>query len=170
MSQTPIGDPALRDPMFRDLRRRHPEVTIVMLPQRPVPLDMPQPVPLAEACALEERTRGALGQLVEAAGVEPAGVAALWWRQGPDGSHRFVTRATFMNLVVPVAVMRAMYDHLEDAGWHVRAMSDPRPRFDGEHGPLRVRVDAYPTAVQVQVTSEPIVLDAVTLADLERGA
>lgn len=167
MSQTPIGDPALRDPLFRELRRTHPEVTIVMLPQQPVPSVLPPSVPLEEARALEDRTRRTLEGLVDASGDEPSGVAALWWRQAPDGSHRFVTRATFTGLDLPVRELRAMYDHLEDAGWRVRALSDPRPRFEGEHGPLRVRVDAYPTALQVQVTSEPVVLDAATVTALE---
>lgn len=162
MAQT--DDPALRDPMFAELRRRHPDVTIVMLPQPPVPEAPHPPTPLAEVQALEQRTRDALDELVHATGREPAGRTTLWWRQGPAGEHRFVARAALTDLTTPLEALGAAYDALEDAGWHVRALADPRARFEGEHGPLSVRAEAYPTAVQLRVTSEVVVLDADALA------
>ncbi|MCY7395735.1 MAG: hypothetical protein LH468_06170 [Nocardioides sp.] len=165
MTQTPSGDPALRDPLFGELRRRHPDVTLVLLAPPALPEAAPSPAPVTEVRAFEQRVRRALDDLVGTVGVEPGATTTLWWRQGASGVHRFVARAVFTDLPTPVRSLGATYDELEDAGWRLRASSRPRPRFEGERGLLSVRAVAYPTALQVQVTSEPLVLDADTLAE-----
>jgi hypothetical protein len=167
MTAHPIDDPALRDPFFRELRTRHPDVDIVILPQPPIPALPPVPTPVDVAQALEMRARTVLEELIAAAEHAPAGTATGWWRQGPSEAHRFVARCTFTDLGTPIRTMRAIYDRLGDEGWHLRPDDDPRPRFTGGHGPLSVRVDAFRSAVELEVLTEVVTLDRTTLAALE---
>jgi hypothetical protein len=157
-----------RDPLLGELHRRHPDVDILVLPPQRVPVPLPPPASLDEAVDLAERCRAAIEGAT--AGLRTGPVPALWWRQGLDGSHRHVTRTSALELDDPMGVLADLAQRLGDDGWRVRRLLDPRPRVEADRGPVRLRADAFPSAVQVEVVSVPLVLDEALLRALRARA
>ena len=150
------ADPALADPMMRELRERHPDVDIVLLP--PVrPLDEPA----ATAAQCRARTQHAarvLATLTERLGHEPTARVDHWWSQDHPEVRRWVTAASYGDLGDEGAIplLRRLADTLVDLGWDPRPAADGSPRVRGEAGPFELVAEATRDTVSVRITSDAL--------------
>jgi hypothetical protein len=164
-------DAARGDPFFGVLRRRHPDVDLVMLP----PLSAEPPAGAAafpaRARAVEQHAVRALEALWDRLGVRPVGVSAHWWAQARTGTHRHVVRATVTGLSADdtTPLLRDLGDALLALGWDARPAGGARPRIVARVAGLVLTAVAEDTSVPVEVVSSPLVLTAETLAALERS-
>ncbi|WP_457205871.1 hypothetical protein [Nocardioides sp. P5_C9_2] len=160
-------DPALADPMLRELRERHPDVDIVLLP--PVrPLD----VPVATTAQCRSRMRHAdrvLTTLSERLDREPTTRADYWWGQDHPEVRRWVTAAAFGDLGDEggVALLRRLADTLVQLGWEPRPAADGSPRVRGVAGPFELVARATDDAVSVTITSDALHVPADLHAELQ---
>jgi hypothetical protein len=159
MASTSSADPALADPLFAPVRRRHPEVTLVLLPPARPAVREERATTLVEARSLEATTRGSLDDLLDATGLEPSAVSVAWCHQGAGREHRLVARAVLTGLTDPFPTMRTLLEQLAEAGWDAGPHDVPRPRIEARRDPVTVRAEAHPTAVEVEATSDLVVLD-----------
>lgn len=160
-------DPALTDPMMRELRERHPDVDIVLLPPVP-PLDEP----VATAAQCHARTRHAdrvLAALSERIDREPTARADYWWGQAHPESRRWVTAASYGDLGDEGAVplLRRLANTLVHLGWEPRPAADGSPRVRGVAGPFELIAGATADAVSVRITSDPLHIPADLHAEIQ---
>jgi len=142
-------DEPIRDPLFQELRRRHPDIDIVLLPPD-------RPAADAEADA-EDNAAEALILVATQAG-------QLWSAIAPDASGRPEARFRFGNdsaSVRPVATLTArrgdgyrvlvrLRHELESAGWHVHRPDTAVERLTGALAELDVSA-SYADALGVLV-------------------
>ncbi|KRF34096.1 hypothetical protein [Nocardioides sp. Soil805] len=159
-------DPALADPMLRELRERHPDVDIVMLP--PVrPLD----APAATAAQCRSRMQHAdrvLTTLGERLDREPTARADYWWGQDHPEVRRWVTAAAFGDLGDEggVPLLRRLANTLVHLGWEPRPAADGSPRVRGVAGPFELVASASDDSVSVTITSDALHVPADLHAEL----
>ena len=160
-------DPAQADPMMRELRERHPDVDVVLLP--PVaPLDEPS----ATAAQCRARTRHAdrvLATLSERLDREPTARADYWWSQDHPEVRRWVTAASYDELGDQGAVplLRLLANTLVHLGWDPRPAADGSPCVRGVAGPFQLIAEAKRDAVSVTITSDPLHVPAALHAELQ---
>ena len=131
-------DPALVDPMMRDLRERHPDVDIVLLP--PVrSIDQPAATP-AQCRSLTEHADKVLATLSQRLEREPTARADYWWGQDHPEVRRWVTSAAYGDLGDEGAVpfLRRLANTLVHLGWEPRPAADGSPRVRGVAGPFEI--------------------------------
>lgn len=147
---TPPTDPTLVDPMFRELRQRHPDVDIVLLPQQ-APVAAPL-VPTADAeqqGALAESLERHVDDLVARLAREPAWTAeqrAGRWITDEVGDTCYETAVEVTELAdgANILLLRATGNALGGLGWQARPVPGDRPRITarrrgGETATARVR-------------------------------
>lgn len=160
-------DPALADPMLRELRERHPDVDIVLLP--PVqPLD----APAATAAQCRSRMQHAdrvLATLSERLEREPSTRADYWWGQDHPEVRRWVTAAAYGDLGDEggVPLLRQLANTLVHLGWEPRPAADGSPRVRGVAGPFELIAQATAEAVTVTLTSDALHVPAALHAELQ---
>jgi hypothetical protein len=162
-------DPALVDPMMRELRERHPDVDIVLLP--PVqPLDAPAAT-TAQCQARMLHADRVLATLSERLGREPTARADYWWSQDHPDVRRWVTAAAYGDLddEGPVPLLRRLANTLVHLGWEPRPAADGSPRVRGVAGPFELVAEATEEAVSVTITSDPLHVPAALHAELQSG-
>jgi len=150
---TPPTDPILGDPLFRELRQRHPEVDIVLLPPQ-VPLAEPR-VPAADAAqrgALADSLDRHVDDLVARLSREPAWTAehrAGRWITDEWGHTCYETAVEVTELADGgnIALLRATGNALVGLGWKARPVPGDRPRITarrrgGETAAARVRASS----------------------------
>ena len=128
-------DPALVDPLFRELRQQHPEVDIVLLPQ-------PAPVEADSVPALGHEQRGALAEALEMLIDDLVAVLAReasWtadqragrWRTDEGGLTWYESAVEVADLAegANIALLRATGQVLSDLGWQAVPMPGDRPRI-----------------------------------------
>lgn len=148
--ETPPTDPTLVDPMFRELRQRHPEVDIVLLPPQ-APVAEP-PVPAADADqrgALADSLERHVDDLVARLSREPAWTAeqrAGRWITDEWGCTCYETAVEVTGLTGGdnITLLRATGNALVGLGWQARPVPGDRPRITarrrgGETTSARVR-------------------------------
>lgn len=161
-------DALAREPLLRQVRDRHPDVDIVVLPpEDPIPPDTP-PLTVGQARTLVADVRAALDDLFRRIGQEPAATADTW----PAGSRaevrRFQVRASVRDLVDPVEVLRDIGDTLLASGWRAVPTGDAPPELEARRGPLRLRATAYERSVDVLVRTPYTRVPDATLRELGR--
>lgn len=160
-------DPALADPMMRELRERHPDVDIVMLP--PVaPLTEPSAT-RAQCLARMQHAQRVLDTLSERLDREPTARTDYWWGQGHPDVRRWVTAAGYRDLGDRGAVpfLRRLADTLVQLGWDPRPAADGSPRVRGVAGPFELIARAAGDTVSVTITSDPLHVPADLHAALQ---
>lgn len=154
----PSKDPAPTDPMFAELRRRHPDVEVVLLPS-PTPADHPPLAGPGQVRALRSHVDAVLAALSTDLGLDADRTVRLWWQQAHPLCHRRVVRAGFTDETggrAPVDLLRAAGDALVALGWDARPAADGSPRLRAVAGPVEVVAEATPVALAVRLTSEPV--------------
>ena len=164
----PLSDPALADPMFRELRRRHPDVDVVLLPA-PDPAAHPPLAGPGQVRALRAHMDAVLGAVGGRLGLEPEEPVRLWWPQAHPLCHRRVVRSAFRDegRRTPVELLRETADALVALGWDTRPSADRSPRLRAVAGPVELVARATPDALAVRLTSEPLWAADETLEDGE---
>jgi hypothetical protein len=163
---TPPPDPALADPMMRELRERHPDVDIVLLP--PVaPLTEPSAT-RAQCVARMQHAGRVLATLSERLDREPTARTDYWWSQKHPEVRRWVTAASFGDLGDEGAVpfLRRLANTLVHLGWEPRPAADGSPKVRGVAGPFELIARASGDAVSVNITSDPLHVPAELHAEL----
>ena len=161
-------DPAGDDPFFAELRRRHPDVDVVLLP--PVdPSPPPQPpATTGQALATRRHAVAVLDALWDRVGLSLDPPAEVWWQQADPHVYRFVVKNAVTGLEEGAG--RAVTDQvaraLLDLGWEPLPSPADQPALLARVGTLDVSVTGYDTAVAVEVTSDPLHLTPETLAEL----
>lgn len=148
--ETPPTDPTLVDPMFRELRQRHPEVDIVLLPPQ-APVAEP-PVPASDAeqrGALADSLERHVDDLVARLSREPGWTAeqrAGRWITDESGHTCYETAVEVIELADGdnITLLRATGNALVGLGWQARAVPGDRPRMiarrrGGETAAAKVR-------------------------------
>lgn len=153
--------------MLRGLRRRHPDVDVVVLPELPAAVDPSTP---AEAQDLLARGRSALSHVEERLRREPSARVELWWRQDRPDVHRLVVRESFRDLDPDDAVqlLRDLGDALLDHGWSAGPATAPVPALEAAsaEGDLEVSARVVGGAVDVELVSTPLRLAREQLPEL----
>jgi hypothetical protein len=138
------------DPFWAAVLRRHHDVDVVVLPQRPTAdLVVPDGEPEIDPERAREVLRGQMAAFWAAIGLdaEPDHLDDTWFAGAATGTLRWQGTATFEGLD-PVAASAALGQAREvlpeDAGWHVLAPADGIPRVlagrDAELGREEVQV------------------------------
>jgi hypothetical protein len=144
------------DAFFAPVRRRHPDVDLVVLPvQGPAP--QREPVGEAELDAVRHRVFDTAGRLWAAAlpttdPPEPA------WRCGPGDGTVVVSARSGLTTPHGLPALVALRGALEGEGWLVGGVGGETRRLTGRRGDLQVHASyAEATgAFLVEVGSEPI--------------
>ncbi len=160
-------DPALADPMMRELRERHPDVDIVLLP--PVqPLDEPAAAP-AQCRSRMAHADKVLSTLSERLDRDPTARADYWWGQDHPEVRRWVTAASYGDLGDEggIPVLRRLANTLVHLGWEPRPAADGSPRVRGVAGPFELIAEATADAVSVTITSDALHVPADLHAELQ---
>lgn len=149
------------DPFFDELRRRQPDIDIVVLPPDVTPADAPVPEQGAETAYAEE-VEAALDDLALRSGLR-GGDRLGRWRRTRGGAHRFRARLAYDDLTPQesIALLRAVRDALVAApGWDARPVPGGGARLvaTGPGGRLTVSAHATPSTHLVEVTGPEVVL------------
>lgn len=139
-------DRAATDPFWSVVRRRHPDVDLVLLPpvrSAPAPSAPPAPpappAPESPAADVEAEAAGEPGQLLDRAraawssylpDVAPGPAVEERWIPGPERTRRaeVVLAADGVDPVAVAAALRSAAEELRGAGWHVLEPADGWPR------------------------------------------
>jgi len=150
---TPPTDPALADPMFRELRQRHPDVDIVLLPPQPVVAEAEIPSLTALECsALVDDLDALVGDVLARISLDPAWTGAEQaghWRTDEQGLTFHETAAEVGDLPegANIALLRTAAAAFVGLGWQVKPVPGDRPRLVARRGPFSasatVRSDAF---------------------------
>ncbi|WP_110181284.1 hypothetical protein [Nocardioides solisilvae] len=144
-----------RDPFWSVVRRRHPDVEIVVLPPEPetaTPAGLPLADPAAVAAREDSDVRRRWVRLVGDLGDVHADWQARWV---PGGAPDRVRRETTLTVdgadpVVAVARLESAAAALREDGWHVLAPATGLPRVmagrDGELGRAELQLVLVPDA------------------------
>lgn len=156
------------DAFFTTVRRRHPEVDIVVLPAAE---------PTSRAALDEAQVTATLDQVASTAeraweALGPAATAAptARWRYGPDdGTVRASSRAG-MTTSDGFAALVELRGDLESGGWQVRRLPGAVERLSGVRGDLRVTASyAEDTgALLLEVSSSPMPVGRARARELVR--
>lgn len=162
-------DPALADPMLHEVRRRHPDVDIVLLPPS-APLDEPSAT-AAQCHARMQHADRVLATLSERLDHEPTARVDYWWSQAHPEVRRWVTAASYGQPgdggAVPL--LRRLANILVHLGWEPRPAADGSPRVRGVAGPFELVAEAQGDAVSVTITSDPLHVPADLHDELRSG-
>lgn len=153
---TPPTDPALADPMLRELRQRHPEVDIVVLPQ-PVAAAEPDVDPMGreQRDALTDDIERLVDDLVARLSREPAWTDAQrfgQWRTNEWGHVSYDTAAEVAGLAdgANVALLRAAGHALVGLGWEAVPVPGDRPRIAARRpGGVTASLTVRPTSLVI---------------------
>ena len=154
----PALDPPPPDPMLGELRRRHPDLDVVLLPA-PAPAAHPPLAGTGRVRGLRAHLDAVLATLAGDLGLAPEEVVRLWWEQAHPLCHRRVVRAGFADTDgrrTPVDLLRQVADALVALGWDVRPAADGAPRLRAVAGPVEAVAAATPSALSLRLTSEPV--------------
>jgi hypothetical protein len=156
------------DAFFAPVRRRHPEVDIVVLPpaERPPPTE---PAVDREVDATLDRAADTAGRVWEAA-LRSAATPAAGWGFGPDDGTVVATARAGVTTPDGFGALVELRGALERDGWRVRRLPGEVERLSGLRGDLRVQASyAEGTgAFLLEVRSEPMYVGRARARELVR--
>lgn len=161
-------DPSLDDPFFSELRRKHPDVDVVLLPPvDPAPPAQP-PATTGQAVATRRHALAVLDALWTRVGLTLDPPAEAWWQQANPHLYRFVVKnaVTGLDAGTGPEVTGRLARALLDLGWEPQPSPADQPALLARVGSLDVSVTGFDTAVSVEITSDPLHLTPDTLAGL----
>lgn len=155
------------DAFFSPVRRRHPDVDIVVLPTPQTPSE--DPVDEAEVAATLDRVASASRRVWEAA-PPTAGPPTVGWRFGPlEGTVVAGARADH---ATPdgVGALAVLGRALVGSGWQVRRLPGEVARVAGARDDLRLQASYAESsgAFVLEVRSEPVFVGAARARRLVR--
>ena len=154
------------DAFFAPVRRRHPDVDIVVLPStEQVP--SAEPVDAARVEAVLDRV-AQTAVSVWAAAVGPAAPPAARWRFGPDDGTVVASVRAGATTPDGFGALGALRGALEGDGWRVRRPPGEVARLSGVRDALRVQASYAEStgALLLEVRSEPIHVGRVRAREL----
>ncbi len=161
-------DPARNDPFFSELRSKHPDVDIVLLPPVPeTPPDLP-PATTGQALATQRHATAVLDALWTRIGRTPAATVGLWWAQADPHLHRYVVNAAVSGLeesendLVVNEIARALLD----LGWEPQPSPVDQPSLKARVGTLDVQVTGTASGVAVEIITDALHLTPETRREL----
>ncbi|MFC5179280.1 hypothetical protein [Nocardioides taihuensis] len=168
-------DPHLAaDPFWASVRRRHPDVDLVLLPPEPPPAGPPtDPRGDDEAAALVATARAAVEEAARTlrlplvAGAPPRAVVAFGT---VEGTVVVRVRASARHVADPGLLAR-LREQLEQRGWHPRRAEGEVARIAAGSDGLRIRASyaAASGAFLVEVASAPLAVGRERAAALAGG-
>lgn len=167
MEPPAAADITVDDPFFAPLRRRHPDVDLVLLPPERSP--QVDPVGVGVVAAATDRAARVAGRLGQVAGLGDATGSRLGF--GPDPGTVVATA----RLAAGSAADETVLDRLARAGaadgWEVRRRTGAVASLVGRHAGLRLRATyaAATRALLVEVASTPLTVGTARARDLVRG-
>jgi hypothetical protein len=144
------------DAFFTPVRRRHPDVDIVVLPA-PEPAPASEPVDRAQVDATLDRVRDVAAR-VSAAALGENTVPAAAWAFGPDDGAVVASARAGTTTPHGFSVLAELRGTLERDGWRVSRPPGEVERLVGVRGDVRVQASYAETtgALLLEVRSEPI--------------
>lgn len=154
------GGSGALDPFFDELRRRQPDIDIVVLPPDATPDGTPE-IDLAAQRAVQEEVEAVLEDLLRRSGLGE-GQRTHRWRRTTGRAHRFGATLTQRDLTPEqsIAGLRAVRDVLvDDPAWDARPGPGSGARLVATHDSrdLEVTAHAVPSILVVQVTGAEVV-------------
>ncbi|WP_370201119.1 hypothetical protein [Aeromicrobium sp.] len=168
-----VGEgPVAQDPFWGVVRRRHPDVDLVLLTGRS-PLDPPAAEPddaisLDEARKIERGVDDAYGSIRHLLPPDTPAPTRLW--RAADGGHAYLNEKALRGLAGPRAVvtLRALARALQDRGWEVAASGDEaRPHLMSTNGWIDLDVRSGAAATQLLLAGPVVPVRADDLATLK---
>ncbi|HEX5862489.1 MAG TPA: hypothetical protein VFY58_11630 [Nocardioides sp.] len=142
------------DAFFASVRRRHPDLDIVVLPT-PGPPPAEEPVDEAQLAATLDRVTGAFGRM--SAAVLPGHSPTARWSFGPaEGTVTAAARCA-VRTADGSGALRTLCGMLADESWRIHRVPGAVERIAGTRDDLRVQASyaAGTGAFFVEVRSEP---------------
>jgi len=154
------------DAFFAPVRRRHPDVDIVVLPPEQPP--SAEPVDPAQVDATLDRVRDTAARVCETAlrgTVPPAR-----WRFGPDDGTVVASVRVVSTTPDGFGALVALRGDLESGGWRVRRQPGEVERLSGVMDDVRVQGSyaASTGTLLLDVRSEPLYVGRAAARDLVR--
>lgn len=157
-----------REPFFRRLRARHPDVDIVILPpEDPTPPASP-PLTPGQARTLVAHVHATLDELLDQVGHRPTALADSWPTGRRAEVRRFTIDASVRELADPVEELRRLGDVLLSMGWQARPTADDPPELEARRDELWLRATAYAHSVDLLVRTPYTRVTDATLRELAR--
>jgi hypothetical protein len=155
------------DAFFAPVRRRHPDVDLVVLPPEQAPPT--EPVDVGEVDATLDRVADTAGRVCEAA-LRSMVSPAAGWGFGPDEGTVVASARAGTTTTDGFGALVALRGELEGEGWRVRRPAGQVERLSAVRGGLRVHASyAEGTgALLLEVRSEPIQVGRTRARELVR--
>lgn len=155
------------DAFFGPVRRRHPDVDIVLLPPAPAPSR--EPADEARLAAVLARTADTAQATWTASG-QPPRTPIPKWRFGPDDGTVVASARADAETTEGHEALAAIRSSLEDDDWRVRRLEGGVQRLSGSRGDITVQASyAEDTgALLLEVRSEPIFVGRAAARELVR--
>lgn len=162
------SDPALDDPFFAELRRKHPDVDIVLLPPPDTSPPAGPPHTIGQANATRRHATAVSAALWSRVGRTPTASVGLWWQQASPYLHRYVANSAVSGLdeAETDPLVSEIGRALLDLGWRPEPSPADQPSLMARVGTLDIKVTGNATSVCVEVVSDALHLTADTLTRL----
>jgi hypothetical protein len=155
------------DDFFAPVRRRHPDVDLVVLPPEPPP--PPRAVAADDAAERAGERVGAVTELVWSASRLEGEAPGTRFAYGPDAGT--VVARSRVSVRVDGCPLDGLRTRLEREGWRPRRIEGPLARLTGNRGDVRVRASyaAETGALVLEVSSEPLLVGVLRARELVRS-
>lgn len=155
------------DAFFGAVRRRHPDVDIVVLPPEPAP-----PVQQADEAGLAAvlaRTADTANAAWAACG-QPTGTSTPRWRFGPDAGTVLASARADAETTEGHEALVALRRAIENDGWRVRRLEGGVERLSGSRGDITVQASYAEGsgALLLEVSSTPVFVGRARARELVR--
>ncbi|MBA3781767.1 hypothetical protein [Nocardioides sp. InS609-2] len=161
-------DPARDDPFFAELRRKHPDVDIVLLPPVDTTPPVEPPATIGQATATQRHTTAVLAALWTRVGRTPTASVGLWWQQANPHLHRYVANGAVSGLKENETepLVNEIARALLDLGWRPQPSPADQPSLMARVGTIDLKVTGNATSVSVEAVSDALHLTPDTLSRL----
>lgn len=156
------------DAFFAPVRRRHPDVDLVVLPP-PERAPSTERIDETQVDATLDRVTGAAGWVCEAA-LRSMGTPSTGWGFGPDEGTVVARARAGATTGDGFGALVALRGALEEEGWQVRRLAGEVERVSGTRGDLRVHASYAEStgALLLEVRSQPIHVGRARARELVR--
>ena len=157
------------DAFFRPVRRRHPEVDIVVLPAAEATPPV-EPLDEAQVAATLDQVATTAELAWDAFGLRATAAPTASWRYGTDDGTVLASARAGTTTPDGFGALVTLRGSLEAAGWRVRRLPGALERLSGARGALRVQASyAEDTgALLLEVSSRPLLVGRTRARELVR--